>query len=689
MLRPLAALADRRAKWVVVTVALVLSLLALGLVAAAQATSDRTATLPDDAESTLALRAQAELPAARYVPALAVFDRDGEALTADDRTAVADAVRTLTPEAARGQQVFPSFAEDGEAALVGIPLSTDLSESEQRDAVSRIRSLVDREDLPSGLEVSVTGAPAFQTDLSAIFDGANIKLLATTAGVVALLLLLTYRSPWLWLVPLTVVGVADQVATKVVSLAVSVFDFRIDESTIGITSVLVFGAGTNYALLLIARYREELRVAEDRHQAMRVAVTQAAPAILASSSTVILALLSLSFAVSPTNRGLGYSAALGIATAVLYALIVLPAALLVFGRGLFWPFVPRPGQDEPTRTGFWSKVGAFVTGRPVPVAIASVLVLGILGAGFSGLRLGLSQNEQFRVEPESVAGQKVLQQHFPAGSSEPTSVITTPERVEAVTAAAKQVDGVDSVRPSGETDERAGLSVVLAANPQSERSGAIVEDLRAAVQDADPEALVGGADAQALDEKAAATHDQLVIIPIILVIVLVVLLLLLRSVVAAVVLVLTVVATFGASMGAGWFAFSHWFGFPAMDLGVPLLSFLFLVALGVDYNIFLATRAREEAAKTDTRTAIATALAVTGGVITSAGILLAAVFTVLGVLPLITLTQIGIIVGFGVLLDTLLVRSVLVPALVSLLGDRFWWPGDPRASAPTHRVIRR
>ncbi len=423
---------------------------------------------------------------------------------------------------------------------------------------------------------------------------------------------------------------------------------------------------------------------------MKVAVSQAAPAILASSSTVILALLSLSFAVSPTNRGLGYSAAIGIATAVAYALVVLPAALLVFGRGLFWPFVPRPGQDEPTRTGFWSKVGAFVTGRPVPVAVASVLVLGILGAGFVGLRLGLSQNEQFRVEPESVAGQKVLQQHFPAGSSEPTTVITTPEQVAAVTSAAQQVDGVDSVRPSGESDQRAGLSVVLAANPQSERSGAIVADLRAAVQDADPGRArrrcrcagarrEGGRDRRPARDHPAHPGDRA------------------RGAAAP------------AAVGGGrrhpgadrrrrpsaraWVRagspFSHWFGFPAIDLGVPLLSFLFLVALGVDYNIFLATRAREEAAKTDTRSAIATALAVTGGVITSAGILLAAVFTVLGVLPLITLTQIGIIVGFGVLLDTLLVRSVLVPALVSLLGDRFWWPGDPRRSAPAHRLVRR
>ena len=658
-------------------VAVLLSGLALVLVAGAQASSDPTAALPDDAESTSALRAQQQLPATEYSPAIAVFDRDGDRLSPADRRAVAARVTALRPLAAEGQRTFPQFAEDGRAALVGVPLSTGLSEATGGEAVQAIRRVA-AEDLPAGLDVSVTGGPAFEADLGAVFDGADVRLLLTTVGVVALLLLLTYRSPWLWLVPLAVVGVADQVAAKAVAVAVDVFGFTVDESTIGITSVLVFGAGTNYALLLIARYREELRLLEDRYDAMRVALAQAAPAILASSSTVVLALLSLGFAVDPGIRGLGFAAAIGIVTAVLYALVVLPAALLVFGRGLFWPFVPRLGQAEPTRTGFWSRVGTFVTGRPVPVAVASILVLGALTAGVAGLRTGLSQTEQFRETPESVVGQQVLGEHFAAGASEPSSVITTPARAEAVAAAARDVEGVTSVERAGATDRLVQLDAVLSTPPQTAASFTTVEALRAAVHEADPSALVGGADAQALDARDAALRDQRVVIPLILVIVLAVLLLLLRSVVAAAVLVLTVVATFGASLGAGWFAFSHWFGFPALDLDVPLLSFLFLVALGVDYNIFLATRAREEATSNDTRTSIATALAVTGGVITSAGILLAAVFTVLGVLPLITLTQIGVIVGFGVLLDTLLVRSVLVPALVSLLGDRFWWPGDPR-----------
>jgi RND superfamily putative drug exporter len=679
-------LLTRRTAWAVVVVAVLLSGLAIALVAAADTQTAPGSDLPDNAESTLALRAQQQLPATKYAPAVAVFDRDGQPLSPADRRAVGQKVSELRRLAAPGQRTFPLFSADGEAAVVGVPLSTSLSQSDQRSAVEAIRTAV-AGGLPDGLSVRVTGGPAFETDLTAVFDGADTRLLATTAGVVALLLLLTYRSPFLWLVPLTVVGVADQVAGKLVSLAVDVFGFTIDGSTVGITSVLVFGAGTNYALLLIARYREELRLLDDRFDAMRVALTQAAPAILASSSTVVLALLSLGFAVTPTIRGLGFSAAIGIVTAVVYALVVLPAALVLFGRRLFWPFVPRAGQDEPTRHGFWFRVGRLVTGHPVPVAVVSALVLVVLSAGAVGLRTGLSQTEQFRQQPESVLGQRVLGAHFAAGASEPTSIITTPDRAAAVSQAARSVEGVTSVRRTAADPRAVQLDAVLSSAPESSASFRQVQALRAAVVDVDPSALVGGSDAQALDARDAAARDRRVVIPLILGIVLVVLLLLLRSVVAALVLVLTVVATFVASLGAGWFAFAHWFGFPALDLDVPLLSFLFLVALGVDYNIFLATRAREEAASQDARASITTALAVTGGVITSAGILLASVFTVLGVLPLITLTQIGVIVGFGVLLDTLLVRSVLVPALVALLGERFWWPGDPRAAGRGARPL--
>ncbi|MFB9311618.1 MMPL family transporter [Nocardioides plantarum] len=667
-------LIGRRTSWLVVVVAILFSGVLLGSGIEAETTDNAAANLPTDAESAQATRLQERLGTSEFTPAIVVLDRDGASLTAQDRTAVDRLTGSLAEYSAKGQRTFSVPAEDGKAAFVGIPISADLSEDDRDQVVGDLRDAL-ATGLPDGLRAQVTGGPAFGTDLGAVFEGADVRLLVVTASVVALLLLLTYRSPWLWLVPLAVVGVADQVAAQLVGVGTKIFDFSTDGASVGITSVLVFGAGTNYALLLIARYREELRRTDDRYDAMRHALDRAAPAILASSGTVVLALLCLGLADNPTSRNIGFGGAIGIVTAVVYALVVLPAAMTVFGRALFWPFVPRGGQDDPARTGVWARVGTAVTARPVAVVMACVVVLAVLALPLLGLKVGLSQTEQFRATPESVTGQEVLAEHYPAGSSQPTTVVVPTREVDEVTAAVGRVDGVQSVEASGRAEGTSVLSVVLTADPASERAFETVREIRDRAQEIDGAVLVGGPDAEALDASDAADRDQRLIVPLILLVVLVVLLVLLRSVVAAVLLVLTVVATYVGSLGASWFAFSHWFGFPALDLSVPLLSFLFLVALGVDYNIFLTTRAKEEAARTDTAEAIRVALSVTGGVITSAGILLAAVFTVLGVLPLIVLTQIGVIVGFGVLLDTLLVRSVLVPALVALLGRRFWWPG--------------
>ncbi|WP_344147646.1 MMPL family transporter [Nocardioides koreensis] len=669
------AVVGRRLSWVVVLVAVLFSGALLAADISARTAANATSNLPDDAESAQAARLQDQLGTSRFTPAIVVFDRGGDPLTGGDRAAVTAKARELTGLAADGQRAFPVFADDGAAAFVAVPLDADTPEEDLAGPIGKIRAEA-ADGLPDGLQAQVTGGPAFVVDLSQVFDGADVTLLITTASVVALLLLITYRSPWLWLVPLTVVGVADQVAARLLAAGTHVLGFATDGATTGITSVLVFGAGTNYALLLIARYREELRREESRYAAMRIAMGRAAPAILASSGTVVLALLCLGLADNPSSRSIGLAGAIGIVTAVVYALLVLPAALTVFGRRLFWPFVPRLGQAEPTETGVWSRVARVATGRPWLVSAAGVLVLAVLALPLAGVRTGLSDTEQFRAKPESVTGQQVLAEHFPAGASQPTSVLTPAESAASVRRAVAAVDGVQRVDRAGGDDETVELTAVLDTEPGSRAAFDTVESVRAAAQGAAAGTLVGGSDAEALDAEAAAQHDQRLVIPLILGVVLVVLLLLLRSVVAAVVLVLTVVATFAASLGASWWAFRHWWDFPALDLGVPLLSFLFLVALGVDYNIFLTTRAREEAFQRDTVPAISRALAVTGGVITSAGILLAAVFTVLGVLPLITLTQIGLIVGFGVLLDTLLVRSVLVPALVALLGRRFWWPGE-------------
>ncbi|GAA3786292.1 MMPL family transporter [Sphaerisporangium flaviroseum] len=668
-----------RGKWVTIAVAMVISGLALAFGGASKVSTDPAAALPKGAESATVVRLQQRLPSGQLLPALVVYSRSGS-LTDQDKAAIrSDA--TLLAGLAVGRRVPPPvFSPQGDVALVSVPLAGSLSNADLTEAVREIRAEA-RQGLPAGARVEVTGGAGFKVDLSAVFDGANITLLAVTAGVVALLLLLTYRSPWLWLVPLSVIGVADQVAAKIVALLTRTTGLTVDDSTLGITSVLVFGAGTNYALLLIARYREQLRLHGDRHVAMTGAVRSAAPAILASSATVTLALGTLVFALSPFNRSIGMAGVIGIITAVAYALIVLPAAMVLFGRGLFWPFAPKLGQADPAHTGLWSRVGGAVSRRPVVMTAVSVVVLAVLALGIVGVRSGLSQSEQFRGRVEAIAGQETLSRAFPAGSAQPVIVISRTSAAEQVRAAASGIPGNPRVTTGERTAEDTRTEVVLRAEPGSQESFEAIRALREAVH-AIPgaSAVVGGPEAGDLDERDAAVRDQKLIIPMVLAVVLLVLLLLLRSIVAAVTLVLTVVASFAASLGAGWFAFTHFFGFPALDLGVPLLSFLFLVALGVDYNIFLTTRAREETPALGTRRGIVAALAVTGGVITSAGVLLAAVFAVLGVLPLITLTQIGVIVGFGVLLDTLLVRSVLVPSLVTLLGDRFWWPGTPRRS---------
>ncbi|GAA3542231.1 membrane protein [Aeromicrobium flavum] len=669
---PLARLVGPRRSIVVVLLGLVVAGLIMAFAPEPTTGSSAGSNLPDSAESARAAELLKELPEADESPAIVVYSREG-GLTPEDLKALGARSEAISTELDL-QASPPVPSEDGAAAIVAIPVETRLESDENSALVEDIRQLA-KTDLPDGLRSEVTGAPAVQADLGKVFDGADVRLLAVTAAVVALLLIITYRSPWLWLVPLTVIGIGDRVAARTLEGFSGAFDFGIDGSITGITSVLVFGAGTNYALLLIARYREELRRHESRHEAMQTAVGGAAPAILSSSGTVILALLSLLIADSPFVSGIGLAGAIGIVVAVAFALLVLPSAMVLPGRWLFWPFVPRNGDADPSEKGWWYRVGKTVTDKPWPTTIGALAILGAMAAGTIGLTTGLGQSEQFLDTPESITAQETLGKTFPAGISAPTVIATSPDKVEAVTEAANGVDGVESARPAGAAEDLAEVQVVLSVAPESDRALTAVEDLRAAVSDADPDALVGGPDAQALDEAQTATDDRGRVIPIVLAIVLLMLLILLRSVVAAVVLCATTVLSYFSALGVGWLLFDHLLGWSAMDVSTPLLAFIFLVALGVDYNIFLTARAREEMRRTgDPTKSIVTALAVTGGVITSAGVLLAAVFTVLGVLPLVLLAQLGVVVGFGVLLDTVLVRGVATPAIVSLCGRWFWWP---------------
>lgn len=629
--------------------------------------------LPASYQSAAAELRQTALPSTGVAPALVVFSStDGAPLTAADRDAVTARAAALAPLAVGGATAPPAYSADGTVAVVAVPVSTT-DDGKVGETVTAIRATA-VESLPDGLRAQVTGGPAYTADLTKVFEGADVTLLAATASVVAVLLLITYRSPWLWLVPLLVVGVAEQVTTKSVALLAPHFGIVADPAAAGITSVLVFGAATDYALLLIARYRDQLRLRDSRFEAMQVALRRTAEAILASAATVTLALLTLLLADQEGLRAIGFSGAVGVVVAMLAGLVVLPAAMVVLGRGLFWPFVPRLG-DGPREGRVWGRIGDAVQRRPHAVGIGATALLLLLSLGAAGLSIGLSSTDQFRVKPEAVLGQETLASAFPAGQSAPASIITDPASVGAVVAAARAVPGVASVTPGVATGTVAQVDVVLTADPGSAASYDEIRALRAAVA-AVPgaDAVVGGDIATRLDVRDAAVRDAKVVIPVVLLIVATVLVLLLRSLLAPVLLVATVLGTFFAALGASWWIFQHVLGYPALDTGVLVLSFLFLVALGVDYNIFLATRAREEALVTDTRAGMLTALRATGGVITSAGILLAAVFAVLGVLPLIALAQVGLIVCIGVLLDTLLVRTVLVPALAFALGARFWWP---------------
>lgn len=636
--------------------------------------TNASVNLPDGAESALAQQRLSTIPGGNDAPAVIVVSRDdGRAIGREQLTDIGRLGARLGDDL--GAKVTgPVPSKDGTVALLTAPLEKGVAADVNTERVTSLRSDV-TDGLPDGLTAQVTGAPAIEADLGAVFDGADLRLLLVTAAVVALLLIVTYRSPWLWLVPLAVIGLGDRVAARVVEGISGLTGVPVDGSTTGITSVLVFGAGTNYALLLIARYREELRRHEDRREAMRQAVGAAAPAILSSSGTVVLGLLALLLADAPFVSRIGMAGAAGIAVAVFFALVVLPAAMSIPGRWLFWPFVPRLGDPDPSEHGLWRRIGTRVTRRPVVVTIGGLLVLTLMALGTLGLRTGLGQDEQFLDTPESIRAQQTLASAFPAGASAPTTVVTTPPLAEQVARTAARVPDVRSADVGREGDGVAEVSVVLADAPSSDSALRTVERLRAAVEDVDPDALVGGQDAEALDESDTAQRDRTVIIPVVLAVVLGMLLLLLRSVVAAVLLASTTVLSYLSALGVGWLAFDHVLGWSATDVSTPLLAFIFLVALGVDYNIFLTARAREEMAATgDARRSIVTALAVTGGVITSAGVLLAAVFAVLGVLPLVLLAQLGVVVGLGVLLDTVVVRGVVTPALVTLVGRRFWWP---------------
>jgi putative drug exporter of the RND superfamily len=650
-------IAGRRTAWAFALVPILFALALIGGVGEAGNDADARDLLPDHADSTAAAWLVDELPDDATEAAIVLW-------TADSGRLDTAALETQT----EGDLVR---SEDGTAAFTVIPVEAGNADN-VGERVEDLRKQL-RAEAPDGVTVAVTGPAGVHADLGKVFDGADVRLLLATMLIVAVLLVVTYRSPVLWIIPLVVVGLADRVAVVAATHTLDAAGLPWDGTTTGILSVLVFGAGTDYALLLISRYRDELRTTASRHAAMAHALRRTAEAVLGSAVTVFLAVLTLLLSLTPATRGLGLACAVGVVVAATFALVVLPAALVLFGRWVFWPMVPRHGDQAAVDADtIFHRVGRLVSRRPAGVVAGTLVLLAVLASGLFGMRLGLDEADQLLDRPEAVTAAERLAESFPAGTVEPTQVVTRADGKE-VLDRVDDAEGVGSARITGSGNGVTQIEAVLSAEPGSAEARASVERLRSALDDV-PTTYVGGNEAEAIDARSAAERDLLLIVPLILAMVLLGLAVLLRSLLGPVLLVLSVVATYVAALGASWWIFSAVFGFEAVEVKIPLFAFLFLVALGVDYNIFLVTRAREEAREHGSREGMLRALTVTGGVITSAGILLAAVFAVLGVLPLVALAQLGTIICVGVLLDTLVVRTMLVPAIAVLLGDRFWWP---------------
>lgn len=788
--------AGPRAKWVVFLVWLVGIFIAVGPAQLPTKFMDAennesTSYLPGDAESTKALEATKSLQGGELASAVIVYHRESGLTPADLAKIPSDVKRmtarrfdgvvrdgakaagggpqvrrpngcaspsTTVPGQPEGYAPFvgPVCSADGKAAIVTSYIRGNGESDTILDPVDYWRDKVS--DPGGGLQVKITGGAGYSADAIKVFEGINGTLLLAAVSLVIVLLILIYRSPIFLFVPLTAVIFAELLARSL-GYGLSEIGVTINSQSSSIMSVLVLGAGTDYALLIVARYREELHHRLDRHEAMAAAMGSAGPAVAASAATVIAGLLCLTIAKVNGTSGMGPIAAMGVACAALSMLTLLPALLTICGRRAFWPFVPHStewmaregvtagrfrrrivegsrlgallpvvggalvvllllplvilnalltrltrglvpslilgpldrGLFKPYEVrrfrheriadethGFWSRVGRWVARQPARVAAGAVAVLLVFCTGLAFFSTDLTTNDSYTTKVEAQEGQDLLAKSFPAGASAPTDVVV-PSRAEVprVRAAVARTEGVEAVSgPVAQGDEGVLIQAILKPPPYSTEAFDLIDPIRDAAHGAAEGTLVGGPTAVEFDVRDAAAWDSAVIPPIVLVVVFLILVALLRAVVAPLILIGTVILSFAAALGVGYFAFDVFFDFPGSDPSLPLFAFVFLVALGVDYNIFLMARAREETLTHGTRAGMLRALAVTGGVITSAGIVLAGTFSVLAVLPLVFLTEIGFVVAFGVLLDTFLVRSVLVPSLVELIGPKIWWPSS-------------
>ncbi|MCX5244581.1 MMPL family transporter [Streptomyces sp. NBC_00201] len=697
----IAFVCGRRSKWLIVALWLVVLVIAapFGMKLNDAQDNDAQSWLPRSAESTQVLDVSGDFRP-EQIPAVVVYAR-ADGLTAQDRQQIAQDAQQVKALRAHGiigaETKGPIYDRRTapRAAQINVPITMD-AQGWQRiaPAVDSIRDQVGKGG--GGLAVHITGPGGTSADFSKAFEGIDSTLLFSAMAVVIVMLLLTFRSPTLLFVPLLGVVVALFTAQALIYLLARHAGLTVNGQSAGILTVLVFGAGTDYALLLVARYREELRRHEDRHEAMALAMNRAGPAVLASGLTVVLSMLVLLVAEMNSTRGLGPVAAIGVTIALLAMLTLFPALLLIFGRWIFWPTVPHFGSADPTERGIWARMGRRIARRPRMVWSITAAVLVALSLGLFQLRAaGIANADAFTNTPDSITGQKVSARYFPAGSGDPLVIVSNKAQATQVGRAVAADRGVVPTSigiPPGTAPEHNGqvlFEATMRAPADSDAAKATVQRVRHAVHVVpNADAQVGGGTAALLDMENAQTHDNYLVIPLVLVVVLLVLGILLRALVAPLLLIGTVMLSLATALGLSALAFRHVFDYAGEDVSFPLFVFVFLVALGIDYNIFLTTRIREEAFHRGTRPGVVTGLATTGAVITSAGLVLAGTFAALGTLPMVGFAEIGFAVALGVLLDTFVIRSVLVTSLFLDVGKKVWWPhrlahqdgGTPAAS---------
>ena len=618
--------------------------------------------------------------------AVVVFAAENGPLTSADQATVAAARAAVarldghvTGLAAPGP-VEPSA--DGKAALFSVNITGPAhSDDIDRDAVTAIRAAI---PVPrTGLTDAVTGPAAVNADTAA--GNQETALLLTALIVVAVILLLAYRSPVLWLLPL-LGSIAAIITAQASAHVLADHGLTVSGLSADILIVLVFGAGSDYALLLVHRYREELRQHARTEDAMAATLRSTLPTLAASAATVTCAMLCLLTADSASLHGLGPVGAVGIVSALLAQTTFLPALLLVTGRRAFWPGIPQPGAASREESRLWAGIATRVARHPAATALVVVIALGGACAGLASLRIDNNPIDNVKGSPGSVTGQRLLDAHYPAGASDPLVVLVPPGQAGGARMAAQATPGVAQVLPGAPVEGYDSFSVTLSADPFGSAGKTAIVSLRQRLGKQAPGALVGGNPAIAYDEAQTAARDDVIIAPLVLAVIFVIIALLLQAIIAPLLLVLTTALSFAASFGLSSLLWRHALGFAGVESVIPIYIFIFLVALGVDYNIFLSARIREESRRVGLRDGTLRGVGVTGGVITAAGIVLAGTFLALTQIPEVSIAEVGTAVALGVLLDTLLVRTILVPASLITIGERVWWPSRPTARLPDTRL---